>query len=272
MTIIKIKAPCVFYLYDGSRTETFEIEEVGQYLGTIFKKSKIKIWQEFIFHYLSYLSSAERERKVDELAQRFALVKVQDVKHKDVYSESLPGEVEYEKRRIPNPESKSYGILYDGFKLRVILAELIPRSEFNVQYCHIIFTNQLFATWDESDKRYHLRASIYGFPAIISTTGVVEAPAKPREFYLKQQLGMDRTSLKKEFAGRFIDYDDPLLTEVIKGYTMQAIFYQMGENPFCDDRNCRLYNAHWQEELIQAQVKSPYELCQNHKRLLHEHK
>jgi len=266
----KINAPSIFYLYDGSKTETFKIKEVGQYLKTIFKRSKIKIRQEFVFYHLSYLSSVEKKNKIDELSQKFALVKIRGVKNKGFYSDFLPGEVEYEKKRILNPENKSYGVVYDGFKLRANLAELIPKSESNLQYSHIIFTNQLFATWDESDKRYHLRVSIYGFPSIISTTGIVEAPAKPRVFYLKQQLGVDRITLKKEFAGRFIDYNDPRLTEVIKGYTLQAIFYQMGENPFCNDKNCRLYNAHWQEEVIQAQLNSPYELCQTHKHLLNE--
>lgn len=266
----RVIAPSIFYLYDGSNTEALRIEEIDQYLRTIFRESETKIRQEFVFHHLSYLSSLERRSKTDELAEEFASIKIRDIEEKDSFSEPLPGQVEYEKRRIANPESKSWGIVYDGFKLRAILAELIPESESNLQYCHISFTNQLFATWDETDRRNHLRASIYGFPSIISVTGVVEAPAKPREFYLKQRLGIKKVTLKREFAGRFIDYDDPRLTEVVKGYILQAIFYQMGEKPFCDDKNCRLYNAHWQEELIQSQLNGPYEFCPTHSCILRE--
>ncbi len=101
-------------------------------------------------------------------------------------------------------------------------------------------------------------------------TGIVEAPAKPREFYLKQRLGIERTILKKEFAGRFIDHNDLRLTEIIKGYLLQAIFHQMGEKIFCHDKNCRLHNAHWQEELIQSQLDSPSEFCPAHRRILRE--
>ena len=266
----RVRVPSIFCLYNGSNTEALRIEEIDQYLRKVFRKSEIKSRQEFIFHHLSCLSSPERRNKTDELAEEFAFTKIRDIEAQDSFSEPLPGEVEYEKRRIANPESKSWGIVYDGFKLRGILAELIPESESSLQYCHISFTNQLFATWDEADKRNHLRASIYGFPSIISATGIVEAPAKPREFYLKQRLGIEKITLKKEFAGRFIDYDDPRLTEIMKGYILQAIFYQMGEKVFCDDKNCRLYNAHWQEELIQSQLDSPYEFCPTHRCILRE--
>ena len=264
----RVRVPSIFCLYNGSNTEALRIEEIDQYLRKVFRKSEIKSRQEFIFHHLSCLSSPERRNKTDELAEEFAFTKIRDIEAQDSFSEPLPGEVEYEKRRIANPESKSWGIVYDGFKLRGILAELIPESESSLQYCHISFTNQLFATWDEADKRNHLRASIYGFPSIISATGIVEAPAKPREFYLKQRLGIEKITLKKEFAGRFIDHNDPRLTEIMKGYIMQAIFYQMGENVFCHDKNCRLYNAHWQEELIQSQLDSPYEFCPTHRCIL----
>ena len=96
----------------------------------------------------------------------------------------------------------------------------------------------------------------------------MEAPAKPREFYLKKNLGIDLITLKKEFAGRFIDYNDPRTTEIIKGYVMQALFYQLAGNPFCEDSNCRLYNGHWQEEVIHAQMGEDYEFCERHEELL----
>jgi len=109
-------------------------------------------------------------------------------------------------------------------------------------------------------------------PSLISTSGLVEAPAKPREYYLlKQQyekLGKDLTELKASFSRRFIDYGDKRLTEVAKGYVMQAVFYLLTGNPFCEDKGCRLYNAHWQEELIFAQLESEYEFCQRHTQLL----
>jgi len=75
-------------------------------------------------------------------------------------------------------------------------------------------------------------------------------------------------ALKERFKGDFIDYEDERLTEVVKGYVMQAVFYSLTSDPFCDDRGCRLYNAHWQEELIFAQLESGYEFCPRHTGLL----
>ena len=107
---------------------------------------------------------------------------------------------------------------------------------------------------------------------VISTTGLIEAPARPREYYLlKQQyerLGRDLLELKERFKGRFLDYEDERLTQVIKGYAMQAVFYHLVGNPFCEDKGCRLYNAHWQEELIFAQLWSTYEFCGQHEEAL----
>jgi hypothetical protein len=81
-------------------------------------------------------------------------------------------------------------------------------------------------------------------------------------------LGKDISELKGLFRGRFIDYEDERLKEVAKGYAMQAIFYNLIGAPFCKDRGCRLYNAHWQEELIFAQLGAGYEFCESHTRLL----
>jgi hypothetical protein len=130
----------------------------------------------------------------------------------------------------------------------------------------------LFGTFDKDDLRYHARVIICGYPSIISTTGVVEAPAKPREFYIEKQLigiGDDLAieRLKQRFKGRFIDYNDKRLSEVMKGYVMQAVFYHVFHEAFCKDKRCRLYNAHWQEEVINAQLTKP-EFCEKHEKML----
>lgn len=148
--------------------------------------------------------------------------------------------------------------LYDGFELQRLLA---PAFQTDV---HIIFTNLLTCTFSEDDWRYHARAVVCGTPSIISTAGIVEAPAKPREFYASQ---LDTYSLKKKLAGRFIDYGDEKMTEVAVGYVLQALFFFVtGGEPFCASDSCRLYNAHWQEDLIRTQVENPA-LCARHRSL-----
>ncbi len=151
--------------------------------------------------------------------------------------------------------------LYDGFELQRIVA-----PKFQSDVVHIIFTGLLTCTFSEDDWRYHARAVICGTPSIISTTGIIEAPAKPREFYVSQ-FGRDANSLKKRLAGRFIDYGDRRMTEVATGYVLQALFFFVtGGEPFCESDSCRLYNAHWQEDLIRTQVENPA-LCLKHRSL-----
>ncbi len=58
------------------------------------------------------------------------------------------------------------------------------------------------------------------------------------------------------------------MTEVIKGYLLQALFYHAAGDPFCPDENCRLFNAHWQEQLIRAQLGDGAELCSRHGAML----
>lgn len=259
-----IHLPSFIYLYDGGKTNALNLDEISRYLKDIFKGSEIQIRDEFLNHHLSRSSFEERKKMIDNLAEEIAKAKIRKIEERNSDFEPLPGEIEYEKRRISDPDKKSFGILYNGFMLMKIFSDLISEEEAGLSYCHIIFTDQLFASWDEGDLRYHARVSIYGFPSIISTSGIVEAPAKPREFYLKKQFGIDVNILKQEFAGRYIDYDDPRMTEVMKGYVLQALFYHITGNPFCDDRKCRLFNAHWQEEVIQAQLNSRYEFCRKH--------
>jgi len=204
----------------------------------------------------------------DEIARKLAAIKVRQVNRNKSFVEPLGAEIEYERRKLLYSKVKSFGILYDGFELLALLSRLIPEAELSLDHCHIIFTNQLFGTWSEDDHRYHARVSVYGFPSLISTTGVVEAPAKPRDFYLKQQLGVSLLTLKEEFKGKFIAYNDLRLTEVMKGYVMQALFFHITGSPFCKNKNCRLFNAHWQEDLIQAQLTSKNDFCLQHEKIL----
>ncbi len=261
------------YLYDEPSAATLDASILGSFIKTLLPEIKIAVRDSFIgFHFVS-LSQEERKRKIDYLAEELAKAKVRDP-FKPLKKESpLPGEINYEKRRLSAPISQSFGLLYDGIEIINILRELIPKQERSFKHIHIIFTNQLFGTWDEANHRYHARVLICSFPSLISTTGIVEAPAKPREFYLlkKQYLSVgmpDIEGIKFQYKDQFIDYDDNRLTQVMKGYVMQALFYHLTGEPFCEDKNCRLYNSHWQKEVIQAQLESPYEFCSFHQKEL----
>ena len=257
------------HLYEDPSTKNLDLREIVGYLREKLGQVSVDLRGPFI--------KASFDETQD-LARRMAGTKVRDLANPNVQFEPLPGEVEFERKLLRDPGLRLVGPLYDGFKLQVVLREFIPKEEFDIGHAHIAFTNRLFGTFDEGDRRYHARVSVYGFPSLLSTTGIVEAPAKPKEFYaLKQrvatlgQTGMPLKKLKERFKGRFIDYDDERLTEIMKGYVMQAVFYHLKLDPFCVDKRCRLYNAHWQEEVLEAQLSQP-EFCERHERELAQFK
>ncbi|MCL4458997.1 MAG: hypothetical protein M1136_08075 [Chloroflexi bacterium] len=264
------------YLYDEAATPTLDLGGITNYIKDKLPSSQIEVRENFITFHLARLERRGREEKMSHLAEELARAKVRKLGAplNDLFV-PLKGEIGYERRRLENQNKRVAGILYDGFVLSGILQGLLPPEECALNQVHIVFTNQLFGTWDEHDRRYHARVSIYNKPSLISTTGIVEAPAKPREYYLlKQQytaLGMydaAEVGLKGNFRGRFIDYNDERMTRVMKGYVLQALMHQLTGEPFCTDKSCRLYNAHWQEEVIRSQVENPYDLCPAHERML----
>lgn len=250
-------------IYEEGTRDELDTGEIARYLARRMGNAAVEVKG-------SPFTLDISDDKVAEYARRIASTKIQGITQElSSDQEPLYAEVEFEKRRILGRTS-AFGIIYDGFRLRRILREVVPRS--GPEYATIIFTNRLFATWDDGDRRYHLRTSIYGVPSLISTTGLIEAPARPRAYYLLKQgyerLGRDLTELKNRLGFDFIDYKDKRMTEVAKGYVMQAVFYSLTGDPFCEDRGCRLCNAHWQEELLFAQLTSEYELCVRHERIL----
>lgn len=164
------------------------------------------------------------------------------------------------------PKTADQGMpLYDGFVLQRLLAEMISDKERHADHLHIVLTDLMTCTFDEDDWRYHGRAVVCGTPSIVSTTGIIEAPARPREFYMAQMAGFADLA-KKQFAGRFIDYGDSRMTTAASIYALQAaFFFATGGEPFCDNKNCMLFNPHWQEDLVR--IVANQKLCSRHAKL-----
>ena len=262
------KVPEFIFIYKDS--STIDWPTLKRFLeGWIGSKTNIVLRDKFISHHLG------EEAKLNSIAQRLVRTKVFDVLDPTKTYDPFPVEMKHEKDLIVGSKINVSGVMYDGLRLQKLFRELLPSTELSFKHLHIIFTNRLFGTWEKSDGRYHARVSLYGFPSVISTTGLVEAPAKPREFYVLRKAlvsaGMARElieeELKDKFRERFIDYNDERMTDIVKGYVMQAFFYHTTFEPFCDDKNCRLYNAHWQEDMIHAQLEGS-DFCERHERTL----
>ena len=162
-------------------------------------------------------------------------------------------------------------VMYDAFEIQNIIYDVITENDLNSDNLHIAFTNRLICTYDTTDSRYHGRTVICSNPAIISTTGMIEAPARPKEYYLEvmkcKMQGLSIRDIKKNYDQKFLGYHDKRLSKIAEGYLLQAVFYYLTGDAFCDNLNCRLNNAHWQKDLLYSQLKIG-KLCDKHQALL----
>jgi len=234
------------------------MEEIKRYVKKLFPPMKVDLRSNLIKFFAPDMES---------MAESMARIRIWDMKERKFSYTPFPAEIKYELRFLMG-ESRAVGNIYEGIKMSEIYRNLIHEKERCMKHCHIVFTNRLFATWDENDARYHLRVSVYSIPSIISLSGIVEAPAKPRDYYIKLYQGVSPEILKNIYRGKYIDYEDERMTEVVKGYVLQAIVFHSTEEAFCGDRNCRLFNAHWQEDMIFSQLDGKYEICPFHKKII----
>lgn len=180
-------------------------------------------------------------------------------------------EIAFENATFEDTSKTENIVLYDGFEFQKIVNNLISEEESVSDQFHVVFTNKLTCTYDHTDYRYHGRAIICSNPTIISTTGIIEAPAKPKEYYIdllsNLAQGLNISSVKKKYQGAYLEYHDERLSTIVEGYLLQAIFYYLTGEPFCDLRECRLHNPHWQKDLLYSQLEI-CKLCERHQKIL----
>ncbi len=258
--------PSQAFLYEDPSSPNLDLGKIQSYLREM-TGIQVETRPDFF--------SCYRGEDVEGLARRLAGLKVRNLHSEEQDFEPLLGEVNFELKLLRDPRRRLPGVLYDGFHLQELMRSLLPPKERSLRVMHVPFTHRLLATFDPDDRTYHARVIVCGYPTVISTSGVVEGPAKPREFYVAKRgysaLGITppTEALKEEMRGRFIDYDDERLTDVLKGYVLQAFFYHAAGDPFCGNPDCRLFNAHWQEEMMRAQLSSGG-LCEKHAAFLSE--
>ena len=254
------------YLYAEPAAPRLDVDAIAAFIGGLAPALRVEARPAF--------AASWRDDDVRRLATIWARAKVRNPFAVKGAFQPLAGEIAFEERRLTELRRATFGLLYDGFELQEALADFVPPSERGLSHLHIIFTNQLLGTFEPDDRRYHARVCVLGWPSLLSTSGAVDATAKPRAYYLlKQQyaaLGMADAAahLDAEFAADCLVGDDARLTEVMKGYVAQAVFYHVFGEAFCDDADCRLFNAHWQVEMLRAQLGGAYEFCPHHRAML----
>jgi hypothetical protein len=261
------------YLYSDRPAEFLDLEKVDKYLINLGFTSEIK------GDFVNSIGFSHRKLALKLSKCRVVDLLIDGGLNLDPSDNDIADETRILKSRKPDQLKKDFSNLCDGFALSRAFRSSIKNRGF-----HIIFTSRMIASYEGT--RYHGRTIIVDYPiSIISTTGIIEAPAKPREYYIKK-IAYERVKvaglrvpseedynmdLKKEYRGRFIDYDDPLITRVSIGLALQALFYLFFGEVFCKNPDCQLYNAHTQEDLIRAQIYHG-KLCERHKIMLDKKK
>ena len=192
-------------LYDEPAVPEIQLERLGNFLREEFPV-EIEIRENF-FH----CSSRKIYQKIGE-TRIFDLKKPYQKNNFNTFTE-----IENENKGNVDNEER---ILYDGFEFHNAISEFIPVDENNIEIFHVIFTDKITCTFDENDFRYHSRALIGCNPAIISTTGMIEAPAKPKQYYLDliTNFHQEKNEEIKKYKGQFLEYHDPRISEITEGY------------------------------------------------------
>lgn len=242
-------------LYNEPTVPEIQIEKIKQFIIEIFQ-IRVEIKDAFF------------ESLEDKIFEKIASTQIFDLKKQ--FKKHIPTqkEIQIEKENLDTSE-QDVMTLYDGFELQNVIAENISITDDTL---HIIFTNKLTATFDNDDFRYHARALISANPTIISTTGIIEAPAKPKQYYLDLMTNFSEgkiEEIKKKYKGEFLEYHDSRLSDITEGYVLQAIMYYETGEAFCEKKECRLFNAHWQKDLFYSQIENK-KLCDKHQENLKE--
>jgi len=249
------------FLYDEPTVPELKIDELGKFIKKNFH-ANVEIRENIFSFFKSY------NRKI---SYELASCRVFDTKKPFERHNPTDEEIEFEENMFVVNAVGTNIIMYDGFEFQKVVTNLIPENEIQTDKFHLICTNKLTCTYDFDDYRYHGRAVICGNPAIVSTTGIIEAPAKPREYYLSLLTnmihGLNVDIIKNQFKGTYLEYHDTKLAAIIKGYALQALFYYLTGEPFCGTKECRLYNAHWQADLLYSQIQIG-KLCNKHQQVL----
>lgn len=248
--------PLKIFIYSEYPSRSLNISDICEYLAGFGFQTEDR------GNFLDFLDLSDT--RLSETSEKLSGAVVDDISS-DLEKLSVPnsGQLNSELNRLLGSEDMR-GVLYDGYWLERVfhkaLSEKIP-LEFGDDYLHLLFTSRLFGTFE--DRRYHARVVLMGVPSLISTSGLVEAPAKPREYYFIKggliRSGKDLSVLDEMYRGRYVEYDDPKISSIMRSYVLQAVFYHTAGKAFCDNKECCLYNSHWQEDVLRVQHDG--ELC-----------
>ena len=254
------------FLYDDPDTPGLDIGELAGYLIARMPGCEVACRRDYITHHLERFAEPQREVLVDELVRQLDSFEIDNLV------------IPEDRGKLPEEpaEDLELGTIYEATGLQAALKLLLPQEESGSSDLHIVLSDHCIADWDTDTRRARLRIASLGQPTVISTCGLIEAPAKPRQYhFLRTQLAIlgadtEEVDLADQFSDRALGYGDPRLNEALKGYVLKAAFYRMFNEATCRTHTCRLFDARTQEDVITAQMGRRPGLCDEHGRMLRE--
>ena len=263
------------FLYDEGSCGVLRAEELAEELRR-FRALQVEVRGEFVGFWSGAANgiAPEAAPATERLLRTLVKARVVDpLRPEQPEREPLPVEIAAERRALQGRGRTSVGVPYNGGVVQWLMGELI--GEADRDDCHIILTARLLSTFTPDDHRWHAHTVLLGEPHLISTTGIVQAPARPREYYQGQAMATTglvprevvEAELQRRLADRMLTADDPRITSAALGLALQAVAYQLTGEAFCPEPTCRLFNARRQEELIRSQCSPEARLCARHEAL-----
>jgi len=237
------------FLYFDSRIENIDERDIERFL-----REKTGREVEVLYDFL-------KKKNREGLAEDIARTKVRD-KRERKFKEPLPKEIEIEKDIIEN-DREILGIIYDGQALVKLFRELLTEEEKDEHT--VVITKRLIGSLEKNESRYHVRTVMNSIPSMISVSGIVEGPAKPRKYYFADD---DEKEDVLDFEP--MRHSDDRMESAVRSYLLQTIFWRLEGDPFCDRDDCALKNSHWQKDVIQNQVEG--DPCEEHSKKLESFK
>ena len=243
-------------------SRVLEMEEVINFLSGFLNEV---VYGGELFHWLDF-----DDKAISRFYDYLKSIKIPDIDRPLTCPLTGPGYQPGENYGISPDPNKPAGDLYDGYWLQRHLFSLIKSKSPDIfsEYTVILITGRLFGTFE--GRRYHARVILLGSPHIISTSGVVEAPARPPEYYWVKaamiQSGRDISEIDEFMGDKYLVYDDPRIIKIICSYLLAPAVYDISGRAFCDNPQCCIYNSHWQKELLNVQYQQ--QLCENCSKVL----
>ena len=180
------------YIYRNA-ANNLDFNVIVTELQKYFPKISINVRQPFLDNIDIVLAASLVSIRISDIKKPFneqqPIINAQEKLDKNIaYERNFPRQIIFNDISNSITTERQYKelILYDGFMMQRLLGTMINESESNTDHIHIVFDDRLICTFSEEDWRYHSRTFVGGSPSIISTTGIIEAPAKPKEWYIKQ--------------------------------------------------------------------------------------